>query len=191
MLGSRLKSEQRSCGAVVTAHAALISLQAGGGDREVHRALEQLLMGNGSHNQADADYWLVTGNEEADAVPPEGGARRRELSPPQVKAKQGQQGVQQHARHRAPGKVASLPSPLNRTACAHDENDATSSAPETPIGKAKKKKGLLSKIVSWGGSNFGTGRHVCEESIILGEEAEGRGKRPLMVSARNGVGAMR
>ena len=139
----------------------------------MHRALEQLLVGNGSHNQADADYWLVMGDEEADAGLPDSGARlQRELSPPRVKAKQ-----EQHSRHRSPSKVVSIMlSPLHRAACAHEEA-AADSTPGTPTGKAKKK-GLLSKIVSWGGH----GHHSSEDSDVLGDQAEEKGKRPLMVS---------
>ena len=144
----------------------------------MHRALEQLLVGNGSHNQADADYWLVMGDEEADAAGlPDSWARlQRELSPPRVKAKQEQQQQQQRSRRRSPSKIVSMPSPLHRAACAH-EDAAADSTPGTPTGKAKKK-GLLSKIVSWGGH----GHHSSEDSDVLGDQAEEKGKRPLMVS---------
>ena len=148
----------------------------------MHRALEQLLVGNGSHNQADADYWLVMGDEEADAA--DSGARlQRELSPPRAKAKQELQQPQQHSRHRSPSKVVSMLSPLHRAGCAH-VGDATGSCPGTPSGKAKKK-GLLGKIVSWSGTSFRNGHRTSEESGILGVdsvEAEEKGKRPLMVS---------
>ena len=145
-------------------------------------------MGNGSHNQADADYWLVMGNEEADAsLPDSAGARQQpELRPPRAKAKQEQQQQQQQrSRHRTPSKAASMQSPLHRAGCAHVD-DATDRSPGTPSGKAKKKgKGLLSKIVSWSGTSFRNGHRASEESCILGMdsmEAEEKGKRHLMVS---------
>ena len=149
----------------------------------MRRALEQLLVGNGSHNQADADYWLVMGDEEADVGLADSGARpQRELSPTKAKAK-----PELRSRHRTPSKVVSMLSPLHRAGCAH-EDDATGSSPGTPTGKAKTKgKGFLSKIVSWSGASFRNGHRTSEESGILGVDsmqAEEKGKRPLMVSER-------